>query len=94
MHAFKPALGSLWLLLLGLYGFLMLLKLQETHAFKPALGSLWLLLLGLADSITVRHRGQKVKSVNCTRSESPPALKTNHVRTSDRMRARACTYTH
>ena len=41
-----PALGSLRLLLLGLYGFLMLLKLQETHAFKPVLGSLWLLPLG------------------------------------------------
>ena len=50
-----PALGSLCLLLLNLYGFFMLLKLQEAHAFNacswvsmaPALGSLWLLLLGL-----------------------------------------------
>ena len=53
-----PALGSLCLLLLGLYGFFILLKLQErTHsslflglygscpwiAMAPALGSLWLL---------------------------------------------------
>ena len=44
------ALGSVWLLLLGFYGFWMHLKPYEKHAFKLVRWSLWLLLLGLYGS--------------------------------------------
>ena len=60
-HAFKPPLGSMCILLLGLYGSCSWVSIdpvlgslwllndshtEETYAFKHALGSPWLLLLG------------------------------------------------